>query len=87
MNQENKDDFLHDWVVQEIKKKYSKEYNEIKINTIKKKINAISNNLYPDIIFGNYGEIVMIGKVETVLEPLESIIAHWKELKKTNISF
>jgi len=32
MNQENKDDFLHDWVVQEIKKKYSKEYNEIKIN-------------------------------------------------------
>ena len=86
MNQENKDDFLHDWVVQEIKKKYSKEYNEIKINTIDKKINAISNNLYPDIIFGNYGEIVMIGEVETVLEPLESIISHWKELQKTNIS-
>jgi hypothetical protein len=86
MNQENKDDFLHDWVVQEIKKKYSKEYNEIKINTINKKINAISNNLYPDIIFGNYGEIVMIGQVETVLEPLESIISHWKELQKTNIS-
>ena len=86
MNQKNKDDFLHDWVVQEIKKKYSKEYNEIKINTIDKKINAISNNLYPDIIFGNYGEIVMIGEVETVLEPLESIISHWKELQKTNIS-
>lgn len=86
MNQENKDDFLHDWVVQEIKKKYSNEYNEIKINTIDKKINAISNNLYPDIIFGNYGEIVMIGEVETVLEPLESIISHWKELQKTNIS-
>lgn len=86
MNQENKDDFLHDWVVQEIKKKYSKEYNEIKINTIDKKINAISNNLYPDIIFGNYGEIVMIVEVETVLEPLESIISHWKELQKTNIS-
>ena len=86
MNQGNKDDFLHDWVVQEIKKKYSKEYNEIKINTIDKKINAISNNLYPDIIFGNYGEIVMIGEVETVLEPLESIISHWKELQKTNIS-
>ena len=86
MNQKNKDDFLHDWVVQEIKKKYSKEYNEIKINTIDKRINAISDNLYPDIIFGNYGEIVMIGEVETVLEPLESIISHWKELQKTNIS-
>ena len=86
MNQKNKDDFLHDWVVQEIKKKYSKEYNEIKINTIDKKINTISNNLYPDIIFGNYGEIVMIGEVETVLEPLASIISHWKGLQKTNIS-
>ncbi len=86
MNQKNKDDFLHDWVVQEIKKKYSKEYNEIKINTIDKKINTISDNLYPDIIFGNYGEIVMIGEVETALEPLESIISHWKELQKTNIS-
>ena len=86
MNQKNKDDFLHDWVVQEIKKKYSKEYNEIKINTIDKRINAISDNLYPDIIFGNYGEIVMIGEVETILEPLESIISHWKELQKTNIS-
>ena len=51
-----------------------------------KKINTISDNLYPDIIFGNYGEIVMIGEVETVLEPLESIISHWKELQKTNIS-
>ena len=86
MNQKNKDDFLHDWVVQEIKKTYSKEYNELKINTIDKRINAISDNLYPDIIFGNYGEIVMIGEVETVLEPLESIISHWKELQKTNIS-
>jgi hypothetical protein len=86
MNQKNKDDFLHDWVVQEIKKKYSREYNEIKINTIDKKINTISNNLYPDIIFGNYGEVVMIGEVETVLEPLESVLSHWKELKKTNIN-
>ena len=37
MNQKTKDDFLHDWVIEEIKKKYSKDYNEIKINTRDKK--------------------------------------------------
>ena len=63
MNQKTKDDFLHDWVIEEIKKKYSKDYNEIKINTRDKKNNSISDNLYPDIIFGNYGEIVMIGEI------------------------
>ncbi len=71
---------------EEIKKKYSKDYNEIKINTRDKKNNSISDNLYPDIIFGNYGEIVMIGEVETSLEPLELIVSNWRDLQKTNIS-
>jgi len=86
MNQKTKDDFLHDWVIEEVKKKYSKDYNEIKINTRDKKNNSISDNLYPDIIFGNYGEIVMIGEVETSLEPLELIVSNWRDLQKTNIS-
>ena len=86
MNQKIKDDFLHDWVIEEIQKKYSKHYNEIKINTKDKKNNSIFDNLYPDIIFGNYGEIVMIGEVETSLEPLELIVSNWRNLQKTNIS-
>ena len=86
MNQKIKDDFLHDWVIEEIQKKYSKHYNEIKINTKDKKNNSIFDNLYPDIIFGNYGEIVMIGEVETSLEPLELIVSNWRDLQKTNIS-
>ena len=86
MNQKIKDDFLHDWVIEEIQKKYSKHYNEIKINKKDKKNNSIFDNLYPDIIFGNYGEIVMIGEVETSLEPLELIVSNWRNLQKTNIS-
>ncbi|MBA4728491.1 MAG: hypothetical protein CBC86_0001640 [Deltaproteobacteria bacterium TMED126] len=86
MNQKIKDDFLHDWVIEEIQKKYSKHYNEIKINTKDKKNNSIFDNLYPDIIFGNYGEIVMIGEVETSLDPLELIVSNWRNLQKTNIS-
>ena len=86
MNQKIKDDFLHDWVIEEIQKKYSKHYNEIKINTKDKKNNSIFDNLYPDIIFGNYGEIVMIGEVETSLDPLELIVSNWRDLQKTNIS-
>ena len=85
MDENKRDIFLHDWVIDEIQYQYSKEFNEIKINKYDSKDN-IFEGMYPDIIFGNYGEIVMIGEVETVLEPLESIISHWKELQKTNIS-
>ena len=37
MAENNRETFLHDWVVEEIQRKYSKEFNEIKINTTNKK--------------------------------------------------
>ena len=33
----NRENFLHDWIIEEIEKKFSKEYNEIKINKINEK--------------------------------------------------
>tara|TARA_Y100001935_G_scaffold48337_4_gene40186 strand:+ start:2894 stop:3262 length:369 start_codon:yes stop_codon:yes gene_type:complete len=79
----NREEFLHDWIVEEVKKKYTKEFNEIKINTIHKNENDFKG-LYPDIIFGNYGQVVMIGEVETESNISEKIIPKWKELQGLN---
>ena len=79
----NREEFLHDWIVEEVKKKYTKEFNEIKINTIHKSENDFKG-LYPDIIFGNYGQVVMIGEVETESNISEKIIPKWKELQGLN---
>ena len=65
MEENEKEAFLHDWVVEEIQKRYSKEFNEIQTNTTEKKLHSIEGQ-YPDIIFGNYGQVVMIGEVETI---------------------
>ena len=46
----NRENFLHDWIIEEIEKKFSKEYNEIKINKINEK-NYEFKGSYPDIIF------------------------------------
>ena len=81
----NREEFLHDWIVEEVKKKYKKEFNEIKINTIHKNENDFKG-LYPDIIFGNYGQVVMIGEVETESNISEKIIPKWKELQGLNIN-
>tara|TARA_Y100000591_G_scaffold112694_1_gene96200 strand:- start:6291 stop:6659 length:369 start_codon:yes stop_codon:yes gene_type:complete len=79
----NREEFLHDWIVEEVKKKYTKEFNEIKINTIHNNENDFKG-LYPDIIFGNYGQVVMIGEVETESNISEKIIPKWKELQGLN---
>ena len=81
----NRENLLHDWIIEEIEKKFSKEYNEIKINKINEK-NYEFKGSYPDIIFGNYGQIVMIGEVETESDINENIIEKWKNLQSLDIS-
>ena len=80
MAKNDRETFLHDWVVEEIQRKYSKEFNEIKINTTNKKDHPLKDE-YPDIIFGNYGQIVMIGEVETISNINPSSVDKWKTLQ------
>ena len=80
----NRENFLHDWVIEEIEKKFSKEYNEIKVNKINEK-NYEFRGFFPDIIFGNYGQIIMIGEVETESYINENIIEKWQSLKSLDI--
>ena len=80
----NRENFLHDWIIEEIEKKFSKEYNEIKVNKINEK-NYEFSGFYPDIIFGNYGQIIMIGEVETESNINENIIEKWQNLKSLDV--
>ena len=52
MGENERDIFLHDWVIDEIKFQYSKEFNEIQINKHGVEVNDIQGQ-FPDIIFAN----------------------------------
>jgi hypothetical protein len=77
MEESSRDILLHDWVIEEIQSQYSKEFNEIKVNKFQSKINPLGE-IYPDIIFGNHGQVVMIGEVEVDSTINDESILRWK---------
>ncbi len=85
MEENERDIFLHDWVIEEIQYQYAKEFNEIKINKYDSKENLI-DGLYPDIIFGNYGQVVLLGEVEVNSTINDKSVNQWKELMSIGIN-
>ena len=79
MDENKRDIFLHDWAIDEIQYQYSKEFNEIKINKYDSKDN-IFEGMYPDIIFGNYGQVVMLGEVEVNSTIHDDSVSEWKKI-------
>ncbi len=77
MEENSRDILLHDWVIEEIQSQYSKEFNEIKVNKFQSKTNPLGK-IYPDIIFGNHGQVVMIGEVEVDSTINDESILKWK---------
>ena len=80
MKESDRDLFLHDWVIDEIHSKYSREFTEIRVNKSSSKEHQLEGQ-YPDIIFGNHGQVVMIGEVEVESTLNESSIKRWKDLQ------
>lgn len=85
MEENKRDLFLHDWVLEEIKAQYSKEFNEIKINKFGMEDSQI-DGLFPDVIFGNYGQTVMLGEVEVDSTINSESIERWKLIQNLGIS-
>ncbi|MBT3475544.1 hypothetical protein HN460_01230 [bacterium] len=85
MEENKREMFLHDWVVEEIKVQYYKEFNEIKINKFGVEDNEI-DGLFPDVIFGNYGQIIMLGEVEVDSTINSESIKRWKMIQDLGIS-
>ena len=70
---------LHDWVIRQIKLKYSRTYSEVKINCGEKKENEYKGH-YPDVLFINYGQVTHIVEVETQNSINQERAEHWKGL-------
>ena len=73
--------FLHDWVIRKVHEKYSREYSNVHINPGDEK-NFEYNGAYPDIVFENYDQIVMIAEVETRETINEERAEKWKSLSE-----
>ncbi|MFH0814185.1 MAG: hypothetical protein V2A69_15310 [Pseudomonadota bacterium] len=77
---------LHDLVIHQVKVKYSKIHKEVYINPGEKK-NFEVQGLYPDIVFGGYGQITQIIEVETEGNLNKERVPYWENLARTGKQF
>jgi len=75
---------LHDLVIHEVKTKYSKIHKEVHINPGEEK-NFEVKGLYPDIVFGGYGQIIQLIEVETESNLNKERLSYWKQVVATGI--
>jgi hypothetical protein len=76
--------FLHDWVIRKLKEKYSRLYKEVQTNPGEEK-NFEFKGYYPDVVFANYGQIVLIAEVETEETINEEEVKEWRELSNLGV--
>lgn len=76
--------FLHDWVIRQINRKYSRLYSEVHINPGDEE-NYDFKGQYPDAVFVNYGQVVQIVEVETSETVLPETADKWKELSELGV--
>ena len=78
--------FFHDLIIHEVKERYSKIHKEVHINPGEER-NFEVQGLYPDIIFGGYGQIIQIIEVETEGNLNKERASYWEKLANTGIPF
>jgi hypothetical protein len=72
-------DLIHEMVVEQVRKKLSREFKEIGINKQgEKKVSY--QGFYPDIVLGNHGMVVSILEVETRESISDKQADYWKSL-------
>jgi len=70
---------LHDLVIHQVRAKYSKIHKEVHVNPGGEK-NFELQGLYPDIVFGGYGQITHIVEVETEKNLTTERVPYWQAL-------
>lgn len=73
------DKVFHNWLVDFLNSRFSKEYSEIGVNPEGEE-NEEFNGYYPDLILKNHGMVMAIIEVETVESIDEERGSYWKEL-------
>lgn len=84
MERSRDEQFLHDWVIGKIREKYSKLYKEVHTNPGKEK-NFELKGYHPDVVFVNYGQIVLVAEVETKETINEGEAEEWKDLSNLGV--
>ncbi len=69
---------IHDWLVQNLKKRLSREYKEIKDNL--EGNNHEINGVFPDLILGNHGMVLAALEVETETSIGPDAAKRWKSI-------
>ncbi len=73
------DDLIHELITEHLRKKLSSEFKEIGINKIgEQKVQY--QGLYPDMILGNHGIILLLIEVETKKSISDKQAERWKTL-------
>ena len=75
---------LHDWVIRKIKDKYSRLYKEVHTNPGDEKGFEFKGH-YPDVVFVNYGQVVLIAEVETEETINQEEVEEWKQLSSLGV--
>ena len=57
-------DLIHDWMISYLKKKLSRDYDDVKVNSGDDRSNEF-NGHYPDLILENHGLVLAVMEVET----------------------
>jgi hypothetical protein len=72
-------DLIHEMIVEQIRKKLSREFKEIGINKQDEK-KVSYQGFYPDIVLGNHGMVLSIVEVETRESISDKQADYWKNL-------
>jgi len=73
---------FHNWLVDHLKKRLSRDYREIRVNLIGQEKEEFSG-FYPDMILGNHGHVLALLEVETEESISDERATYWKQLSKT----
>ena len=80
------DELLNDLVIHLVHAKYSRIHKEVHINPGEEK-NFEVQGLYPDIVFGGYGQVIQIIEVETEGNLNKERAARWEQFAKVGVPF
>ncbi len=75
------DTIFHNWLVDYLKSRFLKEYDEIGVNPEGEE-NEELNGHYPDLILKNHGMVMAIVEVETEQSINEERGSYWKEISR-----
>jgi|Deesub1362B_J571_1020462.scaffolds.fasta_scaffold00061_84 hypothetical protein len=78
-----KERLIHDWLVETLKTRLSRDYKEIKDNLGKKKHEF--KGQYPDLILANHGIVLAVVEVETEATISEEAANRWKEIIEAGV--